>query len=189
MSDPGDDVPDLSLSANVSATLFNTPLLTDRQIGLSWSDIRNLQSGSLEVSPCNADASQLCSAAQDLLQFVQLNSADIVSGINLLADSLQTATGNDLLAAKIPLVNKSLGELLNSNTPPLAIPDAAHPERSIADISEVVTADDDSLFTVSFNELDPESAAGINVGGFGSDLRRWAGALAVGEVARRRPLD
>ncbi|MCA9170110.1 MAG: hypothetical protein KDB23_20680, partial [Planctomycetales bacterium] len=185
IGDPNDDVPDLSISAHVSATLFNTPLLQDRQIGFAWPDINNLLEGSLITTPCDANTTEGCSTAQDLLQLVQVHADDIIAGINLLADSIESATGTDVLAAEIPLIHKSLGELLNSSSALINIPDVDRPERSIADVSEVTVVGDDRFFTLSFNELDPESA-GISVG----DSVQFAtvdGQTADGEIVAVTP--
>ncbi len=131
---------DLTLSATFavaalpsgSAAPFD---LADAQVRLSWADIAN---------PAGVQVTATTSSGQDLLDFLNLSSQQVIDGISDTAALLQSIAGVDLLAVQIPLVGKSLGEILNA--PPLELVlDAA----SVADVSAVDVQGGYKKFSVS----------------------------------------
>lgn len=163
VNDPSDSQPDVTLTGDFSVRLFDIPALRDKKITLTWPDIRDLSNGSVVLTPCGSDPAVPCSAGQELLRFLTTQTDEIISGVNVLADAVQQATGVDVLATQIPLLNKSIGEILNSQAKALQFPDPAQPSISIAEVGDTFAEGDDGLFFVKLNGLDP-LISGLQVG-------------------------
>ena len=108
---PEDAVPDVSLTGHFNVKVFNTTLFSDRQLTIQWPDAANPRQGT--IVPGGSDSSIFNTLAASIDQ--------ITSGIQLLASTVEDATGTDILAAKIPLLNKTLGEVLNQQADPLVV--------------------------------------------------------------------
>ena len=131
---------DMELSARFAVAPlsdgFAAPFeLTDAQVRFSWADITNLTGVQIAATT---------GTGQDLLDFLSLSTEQVIDGITDAAELLQSIAGVDLLGTEIPLVGKSLGEILD--TPPLELEFAAG---EIYDISSVEVVGSSKKFTVS----------------------------------------
>src|SRR5262249_9414186 len=126
--DPSDGQQDVELTGNFSVSVFNFPLLSDLGLSLKWPNVNDLST--VTIAPA------LGGTGQKILDFLNVNANQIVSGIDTLASGFQQLTGVDVLATKIPLLNKSLGEILNGPAKDIVLPNA-----SISAISAVATDD------------------------------------------------
>jgi hypothetical protein len=109
--------------------------LADAQVRFTWADITNLAGVQIAATT---------GTGQDLLDFLNLSTEQVIDGITDAAELLQSIAGVDLLGTKIPLVGKSLGEILNA--PPLELElDGGE----IDDISSVEVVGSSKKFTVS----------------------------------------
>jgi hypothetical protein len=79
--------------------------LGEARVALTWADVTNL--GSVRL---NAEAGSSGGAA--LVNFLNVSTEDLINGLTALADRLDASAGQGLMATKIPLVDKTLGEIL-----------------------------------------------------------------------------
>jgi hypothetical protein len=71
---------------------------------LRWADIAN---------PAGVAIDATGGAAQEFLGFLKRSANDVLDGLETVATTLQQAAGTDVLATKLPIVNKSLKEVLD----------------------------------------------------------------------------
>lgn len=104
---------DVELSGTFSVSAFNFPLLSDLRLSLRWNDIGDLNSGT--IGPVAG------SNGQKLLDFLNVNADQMLSGINGLADLIEQSTGVAVLDKRIPLLNKTIDEVINGTPQDLAL--------------------------------------------------------------------
>ncbi|MFO0909074.1 MAG: autotransporter-associated beta strand repeat-containing protein [Isosphaeraceae bacterium] len=163
--DPGDAQPDLTMTAEVGATLFHFDALDGLPLSLQWSDINQLNQGvALVGTPGDA-----------LLNFLNADFGQIVSAINGLSGAIQQLTGVDVLATKIPLLNKSIGDVLNSTPEDVAVPAA-----SVVGVSSISPDADSQTFTVFVDGFDlvPQGA----IAGGSVSYRNTANSVVQGTI-------
>jgi hypothetical protein len=90
--DPGQD--DVSFNGTFHVAAFNFDL-ADLTLGLRWPDVNQISG--IQIN-----------ASATLGKFLNVDSDEVVSGIQSLAGLFQQVTGKDILATNIPLINKSL---------------------------------------------------------------------------------
>jgi len=159
VDDPDDGQPDLAIGGTFFVSAFNFDL-ADLNLNLSWPDLSNIGSG--VITPGGR--------GQELLDFIAVNIDQIVDGIKQVATFVETTTGVDVMAQNIPLLNKTLGEVLNGEAAPLTLAPAA-----IASVSPITVAGDVKSFgvaTVSLNLI----RGGVAVG---QDVTYTSGGQAV----------
>jgi autotransporter-associated beta strand protein len=111
------NVKDLTIAGAFTVSAFNFPVLSDLNLKVSWQNLKDLGAGT--VAPISADPN---SPALKALDFIQRNGPEIVGAIQALADQIEGITGNNFTDAKIPLLNKTLGELMQGGSTPLDLP-------------------------------------------------------------------
>ncbi len=84
--------------------------LGEASITLRWADIAN---------PAGVTIEATAGAAQEFLGFLRRSADDVLDGLESLATTLQQSAGTDLLATNLPILNKSLGEVLNGVGAPI----------------------------------------------------------------------
>jgi hypothetical protein len=101
--------------------------LADTSATLTWTDVTNLADVHLSGS--------------GLLSFLNLSSSQIINGLSSAADTFQRIAGVNILGTQIPLINKTLGEILNSSVD--------FPNDAVASISGISTEGSFKKFTVT----------------------------------------
>jgi autotransporter-associated beta strand protein len=148
---PGTDpaVPNLSIAATIDVSLFNFSVFDDAQVSFTWNDFNT--PAAFTVTPTLGANSP----AQQLIDFITVNAGEVVSAIENLAAGLEGATGTQVLDTEIPVLGKTIGEVLNAVAQPLDLPAA----------SVVATAVDAAAgtFRVEVENFDL-GAAGVAVG-------------------------
>ena len=97
-----------------------------------------------------------------LEQFLSFNTHDFINGLASAADAVQALTGQDLLATKLPLVNTTLGDLINANPAPLTF---SGTQGQVADVSEPTSDGITERFVVTLAAgLTPLPRQGVKVG-------------------------
>src|SRR5262249_23271251 len=86
--------------------------LVDASLELHYADINDPEHAQLTVGS---------EAGQELVDFLNIDIPEIVDGIRQATATFQSFTGVDVLAAKIPLINKSIGDLLGSVPQPVKL--------------------------------------------------------------------
>src|SRR5262249_20628852 len=151
------------------------------KLDLNWSDANDLAS---------LEPPSLIPGLQSLLD---VNADQIVSGIKNVAGAYQQATGVDLLAPKEPLVNKTIGELVNGPARPVTIggADAVSDAAGVYGSSDVTVSGDSKHFTVFFSGVDRQ-AQGVAVrdsvnykGPNNEDFSGTVGSVGVGTFSVR----
>ena len=123
--------------------------LGSAQVSLTWANI---------TDPTNVQFSADAAPGQDLLHFLNVSAGQYISGLTDLAGQFQAISGVDVLGTKIPVVNKSLGDILNGVTQALNIQGD-----KVSGVSEVSQEGDFNKFAVSLAEVNSFSK-GISVG-------------------------
>ncbi|MEX2187724.1 MAG: hypothetical protein WD875_13050, partial [Pirellulales bacterium] len=108
--------------------------IADAALEIRFADINN---------PNEAVVTASSAAGQQVIDFLNTDIPQIVESIRQVSGTFQSFTGLDLLATKIPLINKSIGDLLGSV--PLPIPLSGP---SILAIGETTQSGDQKTFTV-----------------------------------------
>ena len=114
-----------------------------------------LADASLEVrfadinQPNQAEIAVSSEVGQKLIDFLNVDIPEIVDGIQQVAATFQAFTSVDLLATKIPIVNKSIGDLLASVPKPLELTST-----SISGISVMGPDGNGVFFTVNVSGVD-----------------------------------
>ncbi len=109
--------------------------LGDAKVALTWPDVTNL---------ADVHLSAATSAGADLLHFLDVTASQWASGITELAGEIQAFSGVDVLGTKIPLLNKTLGDVLTS-----APKDLSFGGESVNSVSDVFQDGSFRKFTVS----------------------------------------
>jgi autotransporter-associated beta strand protein len=125
--------PDVQISGTFQVSAFDFNLV-GLDLTLQWPNINDLTTGTIVPGGEGAEA---------IKQFINTDLDQILASINNVADTFQQATGIDVLATQIPLLNKSIGEVLNGTPRELALPN-----ESVSFISEPVTDGEFETFTV-----------------------------------------
>src|SRR5262249_9741803 len=114
--------------------------LGSAKVSVKWADVHDPSSVSVSASG---------GPGQDLLNFVQTSTSQIVNGLTDLSGWFQQMAGVNLLGTKIPLVNKSLGDILGGQPKDLALDNAA-----LTSLSAVFTDGAFNKFTAVFSDTD-----------------------------------
>ncbi len=141
------DVPNLTIDTTIDVSLFKFSVFENANVRFTWNDFN---------SPANFSVTPTLgpdSTAQQLIDFITVNAGQIVAAIQNLSTSLESVTGTQLLDTEIPVLGKSLAEVLNAVAQPYDLP---------AD-SIVGTTITNGLFQVGLENLDM-GAAGIAIG-------------------------
>lgn len=168
--DATDSQPDLEIEGDFELAFFNFPVFGAFGLTLSIPDLAEPEVGTIAAT-LPAD-----SAAARILDFLQVNGPQIVTGITDLAGAFQQTTGIDVLATKVPLLNKSVGELLNGQPKDLAIPNA-----SVIGSSGVIVEGEFNIFTVALADLNPLKL-GVAVGNPVTYVPVGGGAPVTGTI-------
>ncbi len=140
--DPTVDDVVLNVTAEVAALLpSGIPPFTlgNAQVTARWADV---------TDPATLTVTASAGPGQELLNFLEATTTQIVSGISNLAAFTNQIAGIDLMAVKIPLVDKTLGEILGGTADELAINNA-----SVVDISPESIQETYKKFTVTLSEI------------------------------------
>ncbi len=106
---PNATQPDIEVLGHFDVAGFDVPLLTDVQIDLRWPNINDLSQGT--IAPHLAADGR----AAKMLDFLTVEGEAIVGAVRDLATYLEASSQQaSLLDKKVPLVNKTIGELLNA---------------------------------------------------------------------------
>ncbi|HEX2473437.1 MAG TPA: hypothetical protein VHK01_01755, partial [Lacipirellulaceae bacterium] len=103
---------------NLADDVIFTAKLSAQPLVAGLSPLFGLADASLEIrfadinNPNLATVTAASSAGQELIDFLNADIPAIVDGIRQVAATFETFSGVDLLAAQIPLLNKSIGEVL-----------------------------------------------------------------------------
>jgi hypothetical protein len=132
---------DVVLTANfqVAAVVPGGPALfsiANTDLQLTWDDVTKPFSIDIAAAPS--------SEGSFLTRFLNINTTDVVNGLADVADYLQELTGQDLLATRLPVINKSLGDLIDANPTPLTFQGA-----QVTDLSPVSSDGTTDRFTVT----------------------------------------
>ena len=147
------------------------------RLKLSWADIND---------PLGVRVSADTGVGQELIQFLDARVEDLVDGIAAIAPLLDNVAGIDVLGAKLPLINKSLGEILGGDTQPVV-----HAGTDIDEVTAVEMVDSNLEFTVSLVEQSSQSEgvmAGDTVvyrGAAGDELTGTIGEVGIGFLTVR----
>lgn len=133
-------VPDVTMNATFNVSALNFDLIKDAKIGITWNDVTDRGSATLSAQTSNDNTDK---PARRLLRWLTGNSSQILSGLHDLANVIEQSTGAEILNKKIPLLNKTIGELLDS-----APDDFALPNSEINTLTPVKTVDVTSSFEV-----------------------------------------
>ena len=133
--------------------------LGDAEVKLDWPDVNQ---------PNNVQVTATTSAGQDLINFLNGHADDIAGGLSGTATLLDATSAFDVLATKLPIVNKSIGDVLHTQPVELTLAGS-----EIQSVGAVTTDSAFKKFTVTV-------ADGINL------LKE---AVNVGDVAKFRGLD
>lgn len=139
---PAGGTPDVTLAASFQVLLFQASVFDDVRLDLSWADV--LDPTTINVLPAAG------SRGQRLLEFIDTTSGPFLAGLNTFTTALEGATGLDVLDTELPVLNRTLGELINGNPSPLPVPLA-----DIEAVPSLVTAGDLQRFTVRLKATTP----------------------------------
>ncbi len=140
--------------------------LADATLELHFADIN---------APDHAELTVSSQAGQELVDFLNADIPEIVDGIQQIASTFQSFTGVDVLATKIPILGKSIGDLLSSVPKPVDLT-----SDMITAVGDVNQDGGTSFFAVNVNvDLVKEGVAVGNVVHF----RGTGGSTVDGEVA------
>ena len=151
VNDPVDDDFVLTAAFEASAILpgLAAPFsLAGAEVEITWADINSL----LDV-----EVSASTSAGDDLVQFLNVGVEQFVEDLSSAADRIDDALGVDILATPLPILNKSLADILGGDPDPLVF------EAEISGVSPIETTDEGSSFTFTLAES-ASLADGINIG-------------------------
>lgn len=148
----GDGVADVTLEAEFRVAAFDFELLDDLELRFTWDTIDLL---AIPQGVSNLSVTPVIPEAQRLLDFLSANSGQITTALNSLNSTLDEALGLDLLGARIPVLNKTLGELVNGQARPVPVPTAT----AIQSISQVFVDGTSKRFIVALKNAG-EGAAG-----------------------------
>ena len=146
--------PDVILTAKVAVaaladsneTLFD---LGDAEIKLTWADVNAPEQMTFDVS---------AGPSEELLNFLQRSADGFLGGLSSAAGDFQQMAGVGLFAAKIPVVNKTLGEIMADVAHPLVVPTDA-----VSFVSSVFAVGPNQKFVVDVSGLDL-TKKGVGVG-------------------------
>jgi hypothetical protein len=141
------DVPNLKIDATVDVAAFKFDVLNGAKVSFTWGDFNT--PGSFTVTPTLSGDGP----AAQLIDFITVNAGQVVAALENLATRLEAATGTQALDTEIPVIGKTLGEVLNAVAQPLTLP-----EESI-----VATAVENGTFRVEVQDFDL-GTAGVSVG-------------------------
>jgi autotransporter-associated beta strand protein len=145
--DASDSTPDVTLQGTFGVSAFDVPLLDGIGLTLSWQNVNDLSNVQVALGSSGTDQSTLDSVLNTLLSF---NVGQFADAIKQVAGDIQQVTGTNVLATKIPLLNKTLGDILNGPAQDVTVAGS-----SITNISAVSTDGDTSTFTVTTAGLNP----------------------------------
>jgi hypothetical protein len=163
--------PDVSVTAKVQVAALlgsDEPLfdLGDARIKLTWADVNLPEQVTLDLT---------VGAGQEVLGFLQHSAESVLGGLASVAGQFQEVTGTGLFATKIPMLDKTLGEIMADLADPISIPDAA-----ISFVSSVFEGDANRTFVVDAFGLDLVKQ-GVGVGD--AVFYRSGGAEVQGTIA------
>ena len=118
--------------------------LGNAQVTFKWADV---------TDPATVDVSASLGPGQDLMNFLQTTSSQIVSGLTALSTFTQQVASNDLLAEKLPFINKSLGDILGSTANQLTIAG-----NNVADVGDVYVDGTLKKFNVVLSGINLQSS-------------------------------
>ena len=145
---------DLTFTGQFGVKVFNSPLFSDIQVTLAWPDITSLEGLQLTAAPG--------STGQNLLSFLNVNAATLAAGLGDLANWATEVAGEDVLATQVPLINKTIGEILGSYAQPLVFTNS--PAVQMPSIGRVETEGQYKKFTVVFDKAVNLLKAGVQAG-------------------------
>ncbi|MEW6159625.1 MAG: hypothetical protein AB1813_19525, partial [Verrucomicrobiota bacterium] len=128
-----------------------TPLFSLGSVGINlvWPDITNVSGFSVNAT---------VGPAQDVVRFLQTAADVFIDGITALAPRLNDIAGVDLLATNIPLLNRTLGEILGGDASPIS-----YSGSQISEITDIETLEPNNEFSLVLNGVTP-ATAGIKTG-------------------------
>lgn len=112
-------VPNLSVEATFDVSLFKFPVFDNAKVSFNWNDFNT--PGAFTVLPV-LDPNN---PAQQLIDFITVNGGHVIAAIQSLAGGLQAATGTQVLDTEIPILGKSVGEVMSAVAQPFELPAAA----------------------------------------------------------------
>src|SRR5262249_49626689 len=123
---------------------FSFPL-TNLKLTVNWANVTDLSSATIQVTPgATGDSTSflnILTTGADILN-------DVLNGIHTVAQTVQQVTGPDITALKIPILNKSLGDILNGPANDIAVDDT-----KVTSISPTVTVGNSNQFMVGLAGL------------------------------------
>jgi hypothetical protein len=114
------------------------PDLANAQVTFTWPHVDH---------PTDVRVTATAGPGQDLLDFLNVSTAQVADGLSTLAGVLQPTTGFDLFGQNIPLLNKSLGQILGGAQ------DLPVNNTAVVNVSTVYPADGFSKFDVVLSGL------------------------------------
>jgi hypothetical protein len=169
---------DVSLSGTFQVSALNFPL-ANLGLTLSWANVTDFSSASLTVTPPSTGTTGTTGDGASFLQIVT-NTADtlndVLNGIRSVAQAIQQVTGTQILSTKIPILNKSLGDLLNGPASPIVVADTA--VASISATEAVSNANEFQVFVTGLNLLQSGVEANNTVTYKGTDGNDHTGTIA-----------
>jgi hypothetical protein len=172
LRDPNATEPDLEVEGTFSVAGFNVPLFTDVRLDIRWPSILDLSQG--QVVPHIAEDG----VAAKILDFLSMQGPEIVSTVRDLATHLEASTGQNFLQdKKIPILNKTIGELLNAVDNSLTFSD-----QQVVFISPVYEESSFQKFQIKFSSDVNLVAQGVGVsqvGREGGTIRYLSGGQIV----------
>ena len=164
---------DLVIASRLSLAPFIPGLgeaveLADAVIELRWPDI---------TDPLQVTVSSQGGLGQEILDLLNFKASDFVAGITSLAGTIQSFTGLDLLSVDLPLLNKSLGDVMGKVPAPLVFEG-----QQVAEVSPVRVSEGFKEFDVTLQSQNP---AMLGIGQGNSVRYRGAnGETFEGEIAQ-----
>ena len=156
------------LLAPVIPGLGNEVELGDFAVKIAWPDIND---------PVQLSVTGEGGLGGGILELLNFKASDFVQGIASVAGTIQSFTGLDLLAVDLPLLNKSLGDVMGEVPKPLVFEGSD----KVAEVSGVTLMDGFKQFQVTMQTQNP-AMLGVAVG---NSVRYKAanGEEVIGEIA------
>jgi hypothetical protein len=129
--------------------------LADARLKITWADVNDISTATISAS---AGAGSGATALRDM---IQTTSAQVLSGLQSAANWMRDIASQNILGTIIPLLNKSLGDILDEFPAPLIIDNTTG--ETIYDISDVYSERGANKFVVSVAGLNL-SKAGVSIG-------------------------
>ncbi|HEX8523269.1 MAG TPA: hypothetical protein VF669_13510, partial [Tepidisphaeraceae bacterium] len=166
--DPGDGVDDLIIGGEFEVAAYfgeDVEPLFDVDAELHWEDLSNPTGVDLELE-----------ADSKIGAFLETDATNFINTLRGSAEQIKQMTGVDIFAQKIPMLEKSLNDILGGSV------EESFGDTQILEIGAVVTDGSSKTFIVTLENLDPQ-ARGIAVGNAvrfkGTDDVDYAGTIAA----------